>query len=140
MSRVDLFQVVKIKNLRDFNTIMNVAGVPGAQGCEICKPAIASILASLFNENIMKPKHHALQDTNDRSVSSPSLPSPPDHLSCRFLANIQRNGTFSVVPRIPGGEVAPEGLIVIGQVAKEYGLYTKITGGTSPRDTSQHWH
>lgn len=48
-----------------------------------------------------------------------------------FLANIQRNGTFSVVPRIAGGEVAPEGLILIGQVAKEYGLYTKITGGTS---------
>jgi nitrite reductase (NADH) large subunit len=33
------------------------------------------------------------------------------------------------VPRIPGGEITPEGLLVIGQVAKDFGLYTKITGG-----------
>jgi len=46
-----------------------------------------------------------------------------------FLANIQRNGTFSVVPRIPGGEIHPEKLIAIGKVASEYKLYTKITGG-----------
>jgi NAD(P)H-nitrite reductase large subunit len=48
----------------------------------------------------------------------------------RFLANIQRNGTFSVVPRIPGGEIHPDKLVAIGKIAKEYGLYTKITGGT----------
>ncbi|GAA5872094.1 hypothetical protein JCM8547_003101 [Rhodosporidiobolus lusitaniae] len=113
MSRVDLFQVVKVKRLRDAHSIMKEVGVnPDALGCELCKPAMASILASLYNEHVMKPRHHHLQDTNDR-----------------FLANIQRNGTFSVVPRIAGGEVTPEGLIVIGQVAKKYGLYTKITGG-----------
>jgi nitrite reductase (NADH) large subunit len=33
------------------------------------------------------------------------------------------------VPRIPGGEIAPEKLIVIGEVARDFGLYTKITGG-----------
>lgn len=55
---------------------------------------------------------HELQDTNDR-----------------FLANIQRNGTFSVVPRVAGGEITPDKLIVIGQVAKKYNLYCKITGG-----------
>jgi len=37
----------------------------------------------------------------------------------RYLANIQRNGTFSVVPRVSGGEITPDGLIVIGQVAKK---------------------
>ena len=79
-------------------------------GCEICKPAVASILASLWNENVVE--HTTLQDTNDR-----------------FLANIQRGGTYSVVPRVPGGEITPEKLIVLGQVAKKYGLYTKITGG-----------
>jgi len=45
------------------------------------------------------------------------------------LANIQRNGSYSVVPRIPGGEITPDKLIVLGDVAKQYGLYTKITGG-----------
>lgn len=113
MSRADLFQIVKVKRLRDYRSVMQAASsTPDAIGCEVCKPAIASVLASLYNEHVMKPRHHGLQDTNDR-----------------FLANIQRNGTFSVVPRIPGGEVTPDGLIVIGQVAKKYGLYTKITGG-----------
>ena len=79
-------------------------------GCEICKPAVASILASLWNENVLE--HTTLQDTNDR-----------------FLANIQRGGLYSVVPRMPGGEITPEKLIVLGEVAKKYGLYTKITGG-----------
>ncbi|MDX2188922.1 MAG: nitrite reductase (NAD(P)H), partial [Bacteroidota bacterium] len=79
-------------------------------GCEICKPAVASILASLWNDNILKQS--PIQDSNDR-----------------FLANIQRGGTYSVVPRIPGGEITPDKLIVIGNVAKKYGLYTKITGG-----------
>ena len=57
----------------------------------------------------MKPEHHQNQDTNDR-----------------FMANIQRNGTFSVVPRIAAGEITPDGLIAIGQVAKKYKLYTKV--------------
>jgi nitrite reductase (NADH) large subunit len=79
-------------------------------GCEICKPAVASILASLWNDNIVE--HTTIQDTNDR-----------------FLANLQRGGLYSVVPRVPGGEITPDKLIVLGTVAKKYGLYTKITGG-----------
>ena len=78
----------------------------------MCKPAVASILASLWNEDILDTPHQTLQDTNDR-----------------FLANMQRGGSYSVVPRVPGGEITPEKLIVLGEVAKEYGLYTKITGG-----------
>lgn len=80
-------------------------------GCEVCKPAIASILASLWNEHILNPKLRPLQDTNDR-----------------YLANIQRGGLYSIVPRIPAGEVTPAKLGVIANVAKEYNLYTKITG------------
>ena len=45
------------------------------------------------------------------------------------MANLQKDGSYSVVPRIPGGEITPEGLLAIGQVAKDFGLYTKITGG-----------
>ncbi|CCM02699.1 uncharacterized protein FIBRA_04805 [Fibroporia radiculosa] len=113
MSRADLFDVVKFKKLKTFMEIMETVGVNKKSiGCEVCKPAIGSILSSLWNEHIMNPAHHANQDTNDR-----------------FMANIQRNGTFSVVPRIAAGEITPDKLIVLGQVAKKYGLYTKITGG-----------
>ncbi|KAF8641373.1 hypothetical protein AX16_009994 [Volvariella volvacea WC 439] len=113
MTRTDLFSVIKIKGLRTFSDIMREIGVKkDSLGCEICKPAIGSILSSLYNEHIMSPAHHQNQDTNDR-----------------FLANMQRNGTFSVVPRIAAGEITPDGLIAIGRVAKKYGLYTKITGG-----------
>ncbi|KAI0820586.1 nitrite reductase [Trametes gibbosa] len=113
MPRADLFNVVKIKKLRTMATVMEAAGTnPRALGCEVCKPAVGSILSSLWNEHIMDLAHHANQDTNDR-----------------YLANIQRNGTFSVVPRVPAGEITPDKLVVLGQVAKKYGLYTKITGG-----------
>ncbi|CAE6540498.1 unnamed protein product [Rhizoctonia solani] len=113
MSRVDLFNVIKVKQLKTFNEISaTISPIPNCVGCEICKPAIGSILSSLYNELVMDAPHHQLQDTNDR-----------------FLANIQRNGTFSVIPRVAGGEITPDGLIVIGQLAKKYNLYTKITGG-----------
>ena len=82
------------------------------RGCDICKPAVASILASQLERARARRRTGTLQDTNDA-----------------YLANIQRNGTYSVVPRIPGGEITPEKLIVIGEVARDFGLYTKITGG-----------
>ncbi|GAA98797.1 uncharacterized protein L969DRAFT_50632 [Mixia osmundae IAM 14324] len=113
MSRQDLFMTVKVKELKTLQEIMTTLGnEPESIGCEICKPAIGSILSSIYNEHIMKPAHIGNQDSNDK-----------------YLANIQRNGTFSVIPRMAGGEVKPEGLIVIGEVARDYGLYTKITGG-----------
>jgi nitrite reductase (NADH) large subunit len=61
---------------------------------------------------VLKKDLAALQDSNDY-----------------YLGNIQKDGTYSVVPRMPGGEVTPDGLIAVGQVAKKYGLYTKVTGG-----------
>jgi nitrite reductase (NADH) large subunit len=82
------------------------------RGCDICKPAVASILASLWNDYVLTDQHTPLQDTNDR-----------------FLANLQKDGSYSVVPRIPGGEITPEKLMVLGRVAARYDLYTKITGG-----------
>ncbi|KAJ2923968.1 hypothetical protein H1R20_g13130, partial [Candolleomyces eurysporus] len=113
MSRTDLFNVIKVKQLRTLPEVMEAVGVDkDSIGCETCKPAIGSILSSLYNEHVMKGVHHSNQDTNDK-----------------YLANIQRNGTFSVVPRITAGEITPDGLIIIGNVAKKYNLYTKITGG-----------
>jgi len=112
-SRADLYNIVMVKRLRTLADVMREAGTdPDSVGCEACKPAVASIFASLWNKHVMDATTHGLQDTNDR-----------------FLGNIQRNGTFSVVPRVAGGEITPERLIAMGQVAKDYGLYTKITGG-----------
>lgn len=109
-SRTELFAVVKTRKLKTFHSVIHELG--RGNGCEVCKPTIASILASLWNENILDPAHETLQDTNDR-----------------FLANIQRGGVYSVVPRVPGGEITPEKLIILGQIAQDYQLYTKITGG-----------
>ncbi|HWA71661.1 MAG TPA: nitrite reductase large subunit NirB [Polyangiaceae bacterium] len=109
-SRQELYHLVQLHKHRTFDALLAAHG--SGEGCEICKPAAASIFASVWNEYILKDEHAGLQDTNDR-----------------FLANIQRDGTYSVVPRVAAGEITPDQLISIGQVAKKYGLYTKITGG-----------
>lgn len=109
-SRQELFHLVRVGGIRTFDDLIERHGT--GRGCEICKPAVASILASTFNDYILEKSHASLQDTNDR-----------------YLANIQRDGTYSVVPRIAAGEVTPEQLIALGQIARRYGLYTKITGG-----------
>lgn len=109
-SRAQLFDIVRVQGLRTFSEIIERHGT--GRGCDICKPVIGSILASLGTGHILDGEQAALQDTNDH-----------------VMANLQKDGSYSVVPRIPGGEVTPEGLIAIGEVAKDYGLYTKITGG-----------
>ena len=109
-SRQELYHLVRVERIKTFGALLEKHG--HGLGCDICKPAVAGILASCWNEFVLKKEHASLQDTNDY-----------------YLANIQRDGTYSVVPRMPGGEVTPEGLIAVGQVAKKYGLYTKITGG-----------
>ena len=109
-SRQELFHLVKVNGIRTFSTLIRQHG--RGHGCDICKPAVGSILASCWNEHILATDHVPLQDTNDT-----------------FMANMQKNGTYSIVPRIPGGEITPDKLIVLGEVAKQYNLYTKITGG-----------
>jgi nitrite reductase (NAD(P)H) len=112
-SRADLFNIISVKKIKTFEEVMKDCGTdPDSTGCEACKPTIGSIMASLFNQHVMTEKQLGLQDTNDK-----------------FLANIQRNGTFSVVPRVSGGEITADKLIAIGSVAKKYNLYCKITGG-----------
>lgn len=108
-SRQELFHLIKVNKIKTFADLLEQYGT--GLGCEICKPTVASILASTWNEHVLETPHVGLQDTNDY-----------------YLANIQKDGTYSVIPRVPGGEITPEKLIVIGQVAQEFGLYTKITG------------
>ncbi|WP_291363358.1 nitrite reductase large subunit NirB [Acetobacter sp. UBA5411] len=110
-TRQELYSLVRVHDIQTFEDLMVQYG-NGGIGCDICKPAVGSILASAWNKPITDPLYIPLQDTNDT-----------------FMANMQKNGTYSVVPRIAGGEITPEKLIVLGQVAKKYDLYTKITGG-----------
>ncbi len=109
-SRRELADIVRVKKFKSFAELLEYCGT--GLGCDICKPTVASILASYNNEYILKDAHMGLQDTNDI-----------------FLGNMQKDGTYSVVPRVAGGEITPEKLIVLGEVAKKYDLYTKITGG-----------
>jgi nitrite reductase (NADH) large subunit len=107
-SRQELLDLIKINKVKEYDEVLDHFGK--GDGCEVCKPVVASILASLWNDVILK--QDTIQDSNDR-----------------FLANIQKGGSYSVVPRIPGGEITPDKLIALGTIAKKYGLYTKITGG-----------
>ncbi len=109
-SRPELYEIIRITGLTTFSEVLERHG--SGRGCDICRPTVASILSSLGRGHVLEGEMATLQDTNDH-----------------VMANIQKDGTYSVVPRIAGGEVTPEGLIAIGQVAADFGLYTKITGG-----------
>ncbi len=108
-SRQELYDIVKLKGIKTYAELLSTHG-KGKLGCEICKPVSASLFASIYADT--GNDHNVIQDSNDK-----------------FLANIQRNGTYSVVPRVAGGEITPEQLIILGQIGKKYDLYTKITGG-----------
>ncbi|BBY95083.1 nitrite reductase large subunit [Mycobacterium gallinarum] len=109
-SRAELFEIVTATSIRTFSALIERFGT--GKGCDICKPVVASILASTSSDHILDGEQASLQDSNDH-----------------FLANIQRNGSYSIVPRSPGGEITPEQLILIGEIARDFNLYTKITGG-----------
>lgn len=109
-SRAELFEIVSASGIRTFSGL--IARYGAGRGCDICKPVVASILASTSSGHILDGEEASLQDSNDH-----------------FLANIQKNGSYSVVPRVPGGDITPEQLILIGEIARDFSLYTKITGG-----------
>ncbi len=109
-TRQEMYHLVRVGGIKTFDEMIEKHGK--GYGCDICKPTTASILASCWNDYVLEKPHAGLQDTNDR-----------------YLANIQKNGTYSIVPRIAGGEITPDKLIVLGQVGKKYNLYCKITGG-----------
>ncbi|WP_439959781.1 nitrite reductase large subunit NirB [Streptomyces abyssomicinicus] len=119
-TREELYEIVLALRVTSYRELLDRHGreeARGGDGCEICKPSVANMLATLApaigaDAHVLDGEQSSLQDTNDH-----------------FLANLQKNGSYSVVPRIPGGEIAPEKLIVIGEIARDFGLYTKITGG-----------
>lgn len=109
-SRAELYDIIAATSIRTFTGLIDRFG--NGRGCDICKPVVASILASTSSVHILDGEQASLQDSNDH-----------------FLANIQRNGSYSIVPRVPGGDITPEQLILIGEIARDFSLYTKITGG-----------
>ncbi|TXJ05511.1 MAG: nitrite reductase large subunit, partial [Acinetobacter sp.] len=109
-SRQEIYHLVRVNEIKTFDDLIQQHG--HGLGCDICKPMTANILASCWNDFVLEPSHAGLQDSNDY-----------------YLGNIQKDGSYSVVPRMAGGEVTPDGLIAVGQIAKKYNLYTKITGG-----------
>lgn len=108
-SRQELYHLIRVEGLKSFDELLQKHGQ--GYGCEVCKPTVGSLLASCWNDYILRDDLVSLQDTNDN-----------------FLANMQKDGTYSIIPRSPGGEITPAGIIAIGQIAQEYNLYTKITG------------
>ena len=109
-TRQQLFTIAQCTQIKSFDELLATHGQ--GRGCDICKPAVGSIMASLWNEHVLNGDLVPLQDTNDT-----------------FMANMQKDGTYSVVPRVPAGEILPDQLIALGEVAKQYNLYSKITGG-----------
>ena len=109
-SRQELYHLVRVGQIKSFDALLAAHGQ--GEGCDVCKPTVASILASCWNEFVLKKGLAKLQDSNDY-----------------YLGNLQKDGSYSVVPRMPAGEVTPDGLIAVGTIAKKYGLYTKVTGG-----------
>ena len=109
-SRQELYHLIQVGKIQSFEELLEKHGK--GLGCDICKPAAGSIFASVWNDYILAKQHQPLQDTNDT-----------------YLGNMQKDGTYSIVPRVAGGEITPDKLILLGDVAKRYNLYTKITGG-----------
>src|SRR3546814_8776059 len=90
-SRQELLDLIRIQGIRSFDDLLVAHGT--GDGCEICKPAVASMLSSVWNAPL--PKQSPIQDTNDR-----------------FLANIQTGGSYSLFPLIPAVEIPPAPLLV----------------------------
>jgi len=109
-TRQGLYDIVKVEGIKTYSELLHKHGT--GSGCEVCKPTVANILASIYNDFILAAPHVGLQDTNDI-----------------YLGNMQKDGTYSIVPRIAGGEITPKKLILLGEIAEQYKLYTKITGG-----------
>jgi len=110
MDHEQLKAQIKNKHLTMVRETMNVLEWKG-EGCHVCRPAINYYIGMYWPTE-------AEDDRYSRVVNE------------KMHANIQKDGTYSVIPRIMGGDANADDLIRLGEVAKKYDIQTiKITGG-----------
>ena len=103
-----LREILRSQRLRSVQEVLEIYG--NGQGCEVCKPALSYMLDMLWCGD----------HEEDRSAR---------FINDRVHANIQKDGTFSVIPRIRGGVTNPAELRRIADVAEKYNVrMVKITG------------
>lgn len=107
-SQEQLRDIIRSQRLRSAQDVLDIYG--NGQGCEICKPAISYLLDVVWCGG----------HDEDRSAR---------FINDRVHANIQKDGTFSVVPRMRGGVTTPAELRRIADVAEKYAVpMVKVTG------------
>ena len=103
-----LREMVRSQQLRSVQDVLDIYG--NGTGCEICKPALSYIVDVVWCGD----------HEEDRSAR---------FINDRVHANIQKDGTFSVVPRMRGGVTSPDELRRIADVAEKYNVrMVKVTG------------
>lgn len=111
MSRDEIVAEIKEKGLSTTKEIMHVLGWSNPEGCSKCRPALNYYLGMLY------PDSHE-DEKESRFVNE------------RMNANIQKDGTYTVVPRMYGGVTTPEDLKKIADVSLKYNIkVVKVTGG-----------
>jgi len=106
-------EVKDVIRKRHLTSVMEVitALEANGEGCQICRPAINYYIQAVWPAE-------AVDDRQSRIANE------------RLHANIQKDGTFSVVPRIYGGLTTPDELVRIGNTARKYNVpAVKLTGG-----------
>jgi len=125
-TREELAATIRDQGLESVSAVS--AGCGTGRDCGACKPALA-YLVSEINAN----RHREERDAR--------------FINDRVHANIQKDGTFSVVPRMYGGVTTPAELRRIADVAERYEVpLVKVTGGqrldllgVSKRDLPKIW-
>lgn len=108
-TREDLAEQIRASGLQSVSEVSQCCGT--GRDCGACKPALA-YLVSEVNDNRHREERHAR------------------YINDRVHANIQKDGTFSVVPKMRGGVTTPSELRRIADVAEKYEIpLVKVTGG-----------
>lgn len=111
LSRDEIVSEMTRMRLMSTKEVMNVLEWHNPEGCTKCRPALNYYLGMLYPEEYVDEKESRF--TNER-----------------YHANIQKDGTYSVVPRIYGGVTSPADLKKIAEVAEKFEVpLVKFTGG-----------
>lgn len=111
LSRDEVVAEIKEKGLTNIKEVMYVLGWKQEEGCSKCRPALNYYLGMIHQDQYK-------DDRDSRLVNE------------KMHANIQKDGTYTVVPRMYGGVTSAQDLKKIGEVAEKYEVpLVKLTGG-----------